>query len=404
MNLFRLLTVAVLLTITNVVKSQCVSPTFDNYTYEVVEINGKCWFAENLRTTILNDGTPIPAVTDENGTDTSTVALAEGDGALNLWRFSIPDSLNPGPYVSPMYYNVSVARSKSNGGASPCPVGWKVPSHLDDAGFHIGTSAYAMPVTPQYSFGQGGSSLSEEAATVIHGRGPGIDTLYSESYNVYPDPWAGTNQTGFNMSPTGIGWGPWIITEDNRIDWFKKVWGAMADYSIDPIYNNPYPRYLGAGGDATYNTWRGAFSGYLLSPVSPAQYNPDFDPPLFFVSGTSSAYSNFSMYSFIYAGTYTDNGNGTYTMSVGGPEWFSNEFACIRCLLVSPGCTDPLACNYDPAATEDDETCQYPQLGYDCECNVECWGDFDDNGSIGVSDMLQLLAAYGGTCADIVGE
>ena len=403
MNLFRLLTVAVLLTITNLVKSQCVSPTFDNYTYEVVEINGKCWFAENLRTTILNDGTPIPAVTDENGTDTSTVALAEGDGALNLWRFSIPDSLNPGPYVSPMYYNVSVARSKSNGGASPCPVGWKVPNYNEiEFSGALTTAGYAMPVTPQYSFGHG--STSEERATVIHGRGPGIDTLYSEAYDLYPNPWAGTNETGFNMLPNGIGWGPWSITEDNRIDWFKKVWGAMADYNIDPIYNNPYPRYSGAGGNANSSNWRGPFTGYLYSPVSPAQYNPNYDPPLFFVKGVSGPFHNWNMQAFVWAGTQIDNGDGTYTMGVGGPEWFSNEFACIRCLLVSPGCTDPLACNYDPAATEDDETCQYPQLGYDCECNVECWGDFDDNGSIGVSDMLQLLAAYGGTCADITGE
>ena len=34
------------------VDSICVSPTFDGYTYAVVEIGEQCWFAENLRTAV----------------------------------------------------------------------------------------------------------------------------------------------------------------------------------------------------------------------------------------------------------------------------------------------------------------------------------------------------------------
>lgn len=36
----------------------------DGYIYKTVEINGQLWFAENLRTTTYNDGTPLPHVLD----------------------------------------------------------------------------------------------------------------------------------------------------------------------------------------------------------------------------------------------------------------------------------------------------------------------------------------------------
>lgn len=39
------------------------------------------------------------------------------------------------------------------------------------------------------------------------------------------------------------------------------------------------------------------------------------------------------------------------------------------------GCTDPLACNYDTQATKDDNTCVYPQEGYDCD--GICLSDLD---------------------------
>ena len=44
-----------------------------------------------------------------------------------------------------------------------------------------------------------------------------------------------------------------------------------------------------------------------------------------------------------------------------------------------PGCMDETACNFNPAATEDDGTCEYPSDEcHDCEenciCEVDCNG------------------------------
>ena len=42
------------------------------------------------------------------------------------------------------------------------------------------------------------------------------------------------------------------------------------------------------------------------------------------------------------------------------------------------GCTDSVACNFDPEATQDDMTCEYATDPYDC--NGECLNDADGDG------------------------
>lgn len=102
-----------------------------------------------------------------------------------------------------------------------------------------------------------------------------------------------------------------------------------------------------------------------------------------------------------------------------------------------PGCTYADACNYDSGATVDDGTCIYPAPNYDCagnclldlnnnglcdleevlgctnmdalnynseatfddgSCMVTCKGDFDNDGEIGIPDLLGFLASFGNQC------
>ena len=51
-----------------------------------------------------------------------------------------------------------------------------------------------------------------------------------------------------------------------------------------------------------------------------------------------------------------------------------------------PGCTDALACNYNPEATEDDGSCEFADQYYDCDGN--CLMDMDGDG---VCDELEVL-------------
>lgn len=50
------------------------------------------------------------------------------------------------------------------------------------------------------------------------------------------------------------------------------------------------------------------------------------------------------------------------------------------------GCIDSMACNYNSAATQDDGSCNYPELYYDCDAN--CLDDIDTDG---ICDALEIM-------------
>ena len=50
----------------------------------------------------------------------------------------------------------------------------------------------------------------------------------------------------------------------------------------------------------------------------------------------------------------------------------------LTCIYSPDGCTDPLACNFNSFATEDDGSCVYAQEYYDCDGN--CINDTDADG------------------------
>ena len=56
-----------------------------------------------------------------------------------------------------------------------------------------------------------------------------------------------------------------------------------------------------------------------------------------------------------------------------------------------PGCTDSSAVNFHPAATEEDGTCNF-------DVTPSCYGDLDNDGIVGVSDILDLLSNFGAVC------
>jgi hypothetical protein len=80
------------------------------------------------------------------------------------------------------------------------------------------------------------------------------------------------------------------------------------------------------------------------------------------------------------------------------------------------GCTDPTACNYDAAATQDDGSCDsiscqgctYPSAdNYDagateddgsCIFTNSCPEDLNGDGVINATDLLQFLGAFGSNC------
>ena len=101
--------------------------TYHDVTYNLVQIAGRCWFRENLRTTMNRSGVPIPNVTDFaewNATNdpaycayNNDESLAETYGYLyNGYAASADNHDNP---------------FLDNADLGLCPQNWEVPLHLD---------------------------------------------------------------------------------------------------------------------------------------------------------------------------------------------------------------------------------------------------------------------------------
>ena len=72
------------------------------------------------------------------------------------------------------------------------------------------------------------------------------------------------------------------------------------------------------------------------------------------------------------------------------------------------GCQDALACNYNADATDAGD-CTYPLADFDCDGNaLGCAEDINNNGTVEVADLLILLGDFGCTenctAADINGD
>mgnify|MGYP006142326269 CR=1 FL=1 len=75
--------------------------------------------------------------------------------------------------------------------------------------------------------------------------------------------------------------------------------------------------------------------------------------------------------------TFTSAGSYSYDCSIYGHA-AQGMVAVILVLVENPGCTDSAACNYDFSANVDNGTCEYPEIGYDCDGN--CLQDLDEDG------------------------
>jgi uncharacterized protein (TIGR02145 family) len=98
------------------------SLTYQGYDYQLVDIDGECWFAENLRSENYNDDTAIPS-----GLDGATWGSTT-DGAVTVY-------LEGGAYAAYAASNLSQNGRLYNWYAvetgNLCPTGWHVPTDAE---------------------------------------------------------------------------------------------------------------------------------------------------------------------------------------------------------------------------------------------------------------------------------
>jgi uncharacterized protein (TIGR02145 family) len=87
----------------------------DGYTYKTVQIGNQVWFAENLRTSKYNDGTPIPNVTDNNAWS-----------KLNTGAYCFYDNNATNNATYGKLYNWFAVETDKL-----CPMGWHVPTDAE---------------------------------------------------------------------------------------------------------------------------------------------------------------------------------------------------------------------------------------------------------------------------------
>jgi uncharacterized protein (TIGR02145 family) len=92
------------------------SLTYDGRTYDLVEIGGQCWFADNLATDQYRNGDPIPTGLDNNTWSTTT------NGAFAIYN---NDPANDATYGK-LYNWYTTVDSRGL-----CPTGWHVPSDCE---------------------------------------------------------------------------------------------------------------------------------------------------------------------------------------------------------------------------------------------------------------------------------
>lgn len=155
-----------------VVFAQAQVSDIDGNEYETVTIGNQEWFAENLKTSRLDDGTPIELITDN-------AAWTQARNPAMCWYDN--DSSNYHPLYGRMY-NGYVALQENI-----CPDGWKVPSteEWDQMINYLGGSFEAGGKLKQTGFEQW--EAPNEGAT---------------------------NETGFTALPSG-----WRSNSDGQFNW-----------------------------------------------------------------------------------------------------------------------------------------------------------------------------------------
>ena len=122
------------------------------------------------------------------------------------------------------------------------------------------------------------------------------------------------------------------------------------------------------------------------------------------------------------AGTYEVTLTGELFLSVFGNPVSAGDYVASLVITIDAngnavfGCTYPHALNFNPAANDDDGSCEFagctdpsaenfePHASVDdgtCEtepCVASCLGDLNNDGTIGSGDLLALLTTFGGDC------
>jgi uncharacterized protein (TIGR02145 family) len=180
------------------------SLTYDGRTYDLVEIGGQCWFADNLATDQYRNGDPIPTGLDNTTWENTT------SGAYAIYNNVPANDVTYGKLYN--WYTTVDTRGL-------CPTGWHVPT---DCEWMYLESSLGMSVADQETTGGRGTNEGGALKATTNWTSPNTGATNESGFTGLPGGYS--NLGGAYGGIGGYGYW-WSSTEDgsNRA-WFRKLY------------------------------------------------------------------------------------------------------------------------------------------------------------------------------------
>jgi uncharacterized protein (TIGR02145 family) len=192
------------------------SLTYDGRTYDLVEIGGQCWFADNLATDQYRNGDAIPTGLDDVTWQNTT------EGAYSIYN---NDSANDVTYGK-LYNWYTTVDSRGL-----CPTGWHVPT---DCEWMYLEGALGMTVEQQeVAFDWRGNTEGGEMKATTNWTSPNTGATNSSGFTAFP---GGFRYDDATFNDVGFNGGWWSSTEsDSNGAWSRGL--AYNDSTVLRYYS-----------------------------------------------------------------------------------------------------------------------------------------------------------------------
>jgi uncharacterized protein (TIGR02145 family) len=196
------------------------SLTYDGRTYDLVEIGGQCWFADNLATDQYRNGDAIPTGLD-NTTWQNTTA-----GAYAVYNNSASNDVTYGKLYN--WYTTVDTRGL-------CPTGWHVPT---DCEWMYLESSLGMSVADQETAGYRGTNEGGALKATTNWNSPNIGATNSSGFTGFP---GGDRYDDGTYNDIGDFGNWWSSTEFLSFS----AWGRLLIYTTSNDYRTSYSKHFG---------------------------------------------------------------------------------------------------------------------------------------------------------------
>jgi uncharacterized protein (TIGR02145 family) len=185
------------------------SLTYDGRTYDLVEIGGQCWFADNLATDQYRNGDLIPT-----GLDNPTWSTTTG-GAYAIYNNDFANDVTYGKLYN--WYTTVDTRGL-------CPTGWHVPT---DCEWMYLVGSLGMSVTEQQTLNWQGTYEGGALKATSNWNSPNEGATNNSGFTAYPGGYR-TFDGGFVHIDASCNW--WLSTMfDSETAWYRVLYYYHSD-------------------------------------------------------------------------------------------------------------------------------------------------------------------------------